>query len=78
MVLIEMVHAQPPTPSVTDSTTGEVFVNNNIRQRCSRAIDMRFYWVRDRVRQGKFMVYWMAIEHNLAEYFTNHHPTSHH
>ena len=39
---------------------------------------MQFYWFRDRVIQGKFLVYWMAGEHNLAYYFTKHHPTSHH
>ena len=39
---------------------------------------MRFYWVRDRVRQEPFLVYLMAGEHNLADYFTKQHHTSHH
>ena len=78
MVLIEMGQAQPPTPAVTDSATGGGFFNDNIRQRRSISIDMRFYWVRDRVKQGKFLVYWIYGEHNLADYFTKHHPTSHH
>ena len=60
MALIEMGHAQPPTPSVTDSATGDGFVNDNILQRSSRAIGMRLYWVRDRVIQENFLVYWMA------------------
>ena len=76
--LIEMGHAQPPTPEVKDSATGDGFFNDNIRQRRSRAIDMHFYWVRYRVRQGQFLVYSMAGEHNLADYFTKHYPTSHH
>ena len=38
---------------------------------------MCFYWVRNRVRKGKFLVYWMSGEHNLADYFTKHHPTRH-
>ena len=78
MELTEMGHAQPPTPSVTDNAIGYVFINDNIRQRSSRSIDMQFYWVRDRVRRGQFLVYCMNVEHNLAEYFTKHHPTSHH
>ena len=73
MALIEMGHSQPPTPAVTDSSTIDVFFNANICQRRSRAIDLRFYWVREKVRQGKFLVYWMAGEHNLADYFTKHH-----
>ena len=78
MALIDMGHAQPPNPEVMDSTTGDGFFNDNIRQRRSRAIYIRFYWVRDRVRQGKFLVYQMDVEHNIADYFTKHHPTSHH
>ena len=54
MALIEMGHDQPPTPAVTDSATGDVFVNDNICQQCSIEIDMLFYWVRDRFRQGNF------------------------
>ena len=78
MALIGMIHAQPPTPSVTDSSTGDGFVNYNIHQQRSRAIDMRFYCVRDIVRKGPFMVYWIAGEYALEDYFTKHHPISHH
>ena len=75
--LMEMGYNQPPTPLVTDSATRDVFSNDKIRQRRSRSIDMRFYWVRDRVRQRQFLVYLMTGEHNLADYCTKHHSTSH-
>ena len=78
MTLIKMDHGQPPTSAVPDSSTVDEFNNDNIRQWHSRTIGMLFYWVRDRVRQGKFLVYCVAREHNLAEYFTKHHPTIHH
>ena len=32
MDLTDMGHAQTPIPTVTDSSTGDVFVNENIRQ----------------------------------------------
>ena len=80
MALIEMGHAQPPIPAVTESATYDVFFNDNIYQRRSRSIDIYFYWVRDRVRQGQFLVYWMAEEHNLEDYFyqapPHHQPSS--
>ena len=57
---IEMGYSQPPTPEVTDSTTRDGFVNDNIRQRRSISINMKFYWVRDRVRKVRFLVHWMA------------------
>ena len=60
MELVETVHAQPPNPVVRDSATGDGFVNYNIHQRRSRSIDMYFYWSRERVRQGQFLVYWMS------------------
>ena len=78
MAIIEMGHTQPPTPAVTDSDTGDGFVDDNICQRRSRDIGMQFYWVRDRVRQGQFLVYWRAGEHNLVDYFTKYHPTRYH
>ena len=72
--LVEMVRGRPPNPEVTDSSTWDIFVNNNIHQQRSIDISTRFNWVRDRVRQWQFLVYLMDGEHNLTDYFTNHHP----
>jgi hypothetical protein len=52
--------------------------NDNIKQQCSRAIDMRFYWVRDRVRQGQFHIHWKPGKVNLTNYYTKHHSAAHH
>ena len=75
--LEERGHQKPPSPVVTDSATSDGFVNDNIRQIKSRAIDMRLYWVRDKVRQGHYLVYWARGKYNLADYFTKNHPTKH-
>mgnify|MGYP004176976041 CR=1 FL=1 len=71
-------HPQPPTPIKTDNSTAAGIANNTILQRKSRAMDMRFYWVRDRVNQGQFIIYWRPGVTNLGDYFTKHHPPSHH
>ncbi|KAI2500610.1 Reverse transcriptase (RNA-dependent DNA polymerase) [Fragilaria crotonensis] len=76
--LEELGHPQPPTPIVTDNNTAAGIANDTMKQRRSKAIDMRFYWVRDRVRQGQFIVYWRRGALNKADYFTKHHPASHH
>ena len=39
---------------------------------------MRFYWVRDRNKQGHFNVFWAPGRDNLGNCFTKHHPLSHH
>lgn len=71
-------HPQPATPIQTDNSCAEGIINDTVKQRRSKAIDMRFYWVRDRVRQGQFRIHWKPGQDNLADYFTKHHPASHH
>ena len=39
---------------------------------------MRFYWLRDRMDQGHFALYWMPGSANLADYFTKHFNTKTH
>ena len=48
--LAKMGHPQPPTPMKVENSTSKGFANRIIKQNCSKAIDMRFYWVQDRVR----------------------------
>ena len=76
--LEEMGHPQPGTPLQTDNYTAYGIVNSSIRQRKSKAMDMRFYWIQDRCNAGDFVVYWKPGASNLADYFTKHHSTSHH
>ena len=76
--LEELGHPQPPTPVLVDNSTAVGLANDTVTQRRSRAIDMRFYWVRDRVNQQQYHVYWAPAHHNLADYFTKHHTPSHH
>jgi predicted transposase YdaD len=76
--LLEMGYPQPVTPIQTDNSTVCSFANDTIKQQRSRAIDMRFYWVRDRVKQGHFHIYWGPGQFNLADYYTKHHAAAHH
>lgn len=78
ITLEEMGHPQPPTPILTDNSTAVGIANDTIKQKRSKAIDMRFYWLRDRVRQGHFRIYWQKGSLNRADYMTKHHPASHH
>jgi hypothetical protein len=71
-------HPQPPTPITTDNQVAKGLANDTVKQRRSKAIDMRFYWVRDRVRQGQFLILWSKGANNKGDYFTKHHPVAHH
>jgi hypothetical protein len=57
VTLEELGHPQPPTPIQTDNSTAAGFINNTIKQKRSKAIDMRLYWLKDQVSQGQFLIY---------------------
>ena len=76
--LNEMGHLQGPIPLKTDNLTAEGFLNKKIRQKRSKSFEMRFHWMIDRIQQGQFWVYWDKGINNWADYFTKHHPPSHH
>ena len=72
--LEDMGHKQPPTPVQIDNSTTAGFVQRTIKVKRSKAFDMRFYWIQDRVDQKQFLVYWRPGRLNLADYFTKFHP----
>jgi hypothetical protein len=78
IVLEEMGHPQPPTPTQTDNTTAVGVVTNKIQPRRTKAMDMRFHWLRDRECQKQFRFYWRPGTLNLADYWTKHHCAAHH
>jgi TfoX/Sxy family transcriptional regulator of competence genes len=77
-ILTEMGHPQPRTPIQTDNSTAEGVVNSTIQPKRTKAMDMRFHWLRDREAQGQLRIYWRPGKTNLADYFTKHHPPAHH
>jgi hypothetical protein len=76
--LLEMGHPQPPTPIKTDNTTARGIITGTIKQKRSKAIDMRFYWLKDRYEQKQFDYVWGPGIENLADYPTKHHSGKHH
>jgi hypothetical protein len=74
-ILIYLGYKRPATAIQTDNECAHGIMNSTIKQRRSKAIDMRFYWLRDRMRQLQFQVYWEAGARTYAEYFSKHHPT---
>ena len=76
--LQDMGYPQPATPIQADNSCAVGLANDTVKQKRSKAIDMRFYWVKDRVKQKQFLIYWRKGVDNDADYFTKHHPPSHH
>jgi hypothetical protein len=78
VTLTELGHTQPPTPLRTDNSTAFGIVNEKIKQKRSKAMDMRYHWLTDRVCQKQFDVYWRPGRENLGDYHTKHHSAQHH
>ena len=76
--LQEMNHPQPPTTMKTDSATSHGILTGNMRRKKSKAFDMRFHWMKDRILQAQFHLYWMRGKDNQADYFTKHFPPLYH
>ena len=70
LTLQDMGYTQQATKFFCDNTTAVGIANDNIKQRRSKSIDMRYHWLRDRVRLGHFEIAWRRGEFNLADFFT--------
>jgi hypothetical protein len=78
VTLAELEHTQPPTPLRTDNSTAFGILNETIKQKRSNAMDMRYHWLTNRVRQKQFDVYWRPGREHLGDYHTKHHSAQHH
>ncbi len=78
--LIELGHPQPPdgTPIRTDNSTADGIMNRTVKPKRSKSMDMRFWWLVDRVEQNQFRIFWAPGNVNLADYFSKKYPASHH
>jgi hypothetical protein len=65
-----MGHRQPATPILCDNKFAISLATDTIKQKRSKSIDMRFHWLRDRIRQGQFTITYIASALNLADFFT--------
>ena len=64
--LAEMGKQQPPTLVAKYNTAANSIVNGTAKQKRSRAIDMRFYWVRDIIQQNHFHIFWEEGKKHLV------------
>ena len=80
LAAIKLGHPQPEngSPLYTDNSTAAGILKSEMRQKLSKAFDMRFYWVRDRIDQNQFKLIWRKGKLNMADYFTKHHSPAHH
>lgn len=76
-ILADLGYPQPPTGIKTDNEVAENIANDSCNERKSKTWDVRFHWIRDRVAQLHFHVFWGPGYANLADFLTKSHPTTH-
>ena len=77
-MLAEMGHPQLPMPIQTDHSTAMGAITNIILPKATKAINMQFHWLWGREQQKLFHYLWHPETTNLANYWTEHHSTTHH
>lgn len=70
-------YPQKPVILITDNEVAYGIANDTVNMHKSKTIDLRYHWIRDRVKQGQFIIQWEKGSTNLADYFTKSHPTKH-
>ena len=78
MMLIEMGHPQPQAPIQTENYVALSVVTNNVQPQRTKAMDMRFHWLRCRDAQGQLRYYWRPVTETLGNYWTKNQPSAHH
>ena len=73
-----MGHPQTQTEVICDNQCAVGIANDTCKLKRSKSFDMRYYWIRDRIRQRQFKVVWKAGASNLADFFTKALPVHEH
>ena len=76
--LQDLGYPQRPTVITYDNTVSGKLALQQCKQRRSKAIALRYHWIRDRVAMGHFQLQWQPGTNNLADFLTKPHPVYHH
>eukprot|EP00957_Ditylum_brightwellii_P192012 14617217-Ditylum_brightwellii.AAC.1 len=69
-----MGHAQRPTPLITDNNTAHGLTTGSMIPKRSKAVDMRFHWLKYREAQKRFNIKWKQGDTNREDYHSKNHP----
>ena len=69
-ILEDLGYPQPPTNILCDNKCAVGIATDTAQAKRSKATDMRWHWIRDQVRQGRFDIYWREGTNNLTDFYT--------
>jgi hypothetical protein len=53
-----------------DNTVAEGLASDTINAKRSKSMDVRFFWLRDRVKKAQFYMQHLKGKYNIADFFT--------
>jgi hypothetical protein len=68
--LHELGYPQLPSMVMIDNTVAEGLAADTINAKRSKSMNVRFFWLRDRIKNGEFDVQHLAGRWNIADFFT--------
>ena len=68
--MLELGYPQLPTPIMIDNTVAVGLAADTINAKRSKSMDVRFFWLRDRIKKGQFRVQHLARKFNISDFFT--------
>ena len=77
-MLEAMGDPQLATPTKTDNVVADSFVTDTIKKKRSKSWDKDHHWLCDRQLLNNFYIYWDKDNNKKADYYTEHHSSSHH
>ena len=78
LTLGKLWHIQLPTWVHCDNSTATGIANDSVKKQRSRSMEIRSFWISDKVKNGSFDVQWHPGQENLVDYYTKHFDTKHH
>ncbi len=69
-ILRELGYPRQPTTIMIDNTVAEGLAADTINAKRSKSMDVRFFWLRDRIKKEQFAVQHLAGRWNIADFFT--------
>jgi hypothetical protein len=78
MILEELGHPQPKKKIDCNTTTTVSIANNTVKRQCLQSLEMRYFWMCDKIAQYAYSDKWHPGQENLANYQSKHHLGPHH
>ena len=78
MTLEELGHPQPKTQVHCNNATTVGIANNTVERQYLGSMEMRYFWVCDKIAQDAYSVKWHPGQESLADYQRKHHLGPHH